>query len=780
MSLFTAGLIKGRIIIGALLALGLTGCNEAIEATEKAHDNLVESPAPVIVPLPKQLEVTEGAFVLNEETRFLVRGDAEATIAEFFKDLIAPATGLHPAIIHDASIVDNTIEFALSEGVTAEEGYQLSVQPGHVRVTAATPAGLFYGAQTLRQLLPVAIEKQFPMGNTDWSIPAVEIEDEPRFEYRGMHLDVSRTFFPPKSIKRYIDFIAMHKMNKFHWHLTDNQGWRLEIKKYPRLTGVGSQRRETVIGHTMDRNRSYDGKPHGGYYTQDDVRDIVAYAAARHIDVVPEIDIPGHATAMVVAYPELSCVKAETEVTRSYGIFLEVLCPTETTFSFLDDIFKEMDGLFPYPYVHIGGDEILRDQWEESAEAKAVMEKEGLKNTLELQGYFVKRVEKLVEGYGRKIIGWNEILEGGIDSSAVIMSWTGVQGGIEGAKHGHDVIMTPGTHTYFDQYQSVSLDEPMSIHDFTDLEEVYHYDPIPQELTVEEAKHIKGSQGQIWSEYIHDIQRIEHAILPRMGALAEVVWSPKENRDWAGFQRRLPELFARYEAMDANPSYAIYKPSVHGSLMDSGNMGVSLKAGAGTIIRYTLDGTKPTWQSPVYDGPFVLNESAIVRAVGQNIATGNLHGDARLTFEKHKALGKKIVAGTASELLLDGLHARDRIYQVREWAGVAPDDFMSVIDMGLETLVQRVSVGIEAGQYRKLHRPKAFEVFLSNDNTTWTSVGALDEAAIRLAGNTLTVSFEPTSARYIKIIATNGGTYFSAQYQADKRKNIQIDEISVH
>ncbi len=781
MSLFTSGMGRGRILVGALLTLSLMGCDEAVQtaATQNAL-NVVEASSPSIIPAPKQMHVGEGGFVLNDETRFLVHGNNEAVVAEFLQMFIGPATGLKPEIVRSADGGANVIEFALTDEVTSEEGYELSVQSDRVQLTAGTASGLFYGVQTLRQLLPVAVEKQFPMRSTNWVIPAVEIEDEPLFEYRGMHLDVSRTFFPPKVIKRYIDFIAMHKMNKFHWHLTDNQGWRLEIKKYPRLTEVGSHRRETVIGHTMDRDRSYDGKQHGGYYTQDEVRDIVAYATERHIDVVPEIDIPGHATAMIVAYPELSCVKEETEVTRSYGIFLEVLCPTETTFDFLDDVFREMDGLFPYGYFHIGGDEILRDQWEESAEVKAIMDKEGIKDTLELQGYFVKRVEKLVEGYGRKIIGWNEILEGGIDPSAVIMSWTGVQGGIEGAKHGHDVIMTPGTHTYFDQYQSVSLDEPMSIHDFTDLEEVYHYDPIPEELTAEEAKHIKGSQGQIWSEYIHDIQRVEHAILPRMAALAEVVWSPKEQQSWEGFQTRLPDLFARYEAMDANPSYAIYKPSAHGELQADNSMTVTLKAGAGTIIRYTLDGSKPTWQSDVYEGPITLNESAVVRAVGQDPHSGDLHGDTRLTFEMHKALGKSIIAGTSSELLLDGLHARDRIYQVREWVGVEPEDFTSVIDLETETLVQKVSVGIEAGQYRKLHRPKAFEVLVSNDNATWVSVGKLDDAAIKLAGNTLTVSFDPVSARYVKIVATNGGTYFSAQFQVDKPKNIQIDEIAVH
>lgn len=784
MSLKLTGNKQGRLFMSALLAFGLAACVESdTNSQNDAQTVSVATAEPVkypLVPAPKQLAPGAGVFTFTEDTRFVAKADGAAEVADFFRRFIAPATGLMPDIVETSEVKSGTVEFRLTDTVSSQEGYSLKVTADHILVEAGTPAGLFYGMQTLRQLMPVEIEKQFPTNMVDWTIPAVAIQDEPRFEYRGMHLDVSRTFFPPKVIKRYIDFIALHKMNKFHWHLTDNQGWRLEIKKYPKLTGVGATRRETIIGHTIDRDKIFDGVQHGGFYTQDDVRDIVAYAAERHVDVVPEIDIPGHATAMIVAYPELSCVDRKTEVTRSYGIFLEVLCPTETTFNFLDGVFAEMSELFPYGYFHIGGDEILRDQWEESAAVQAIMQREGIKDTLELQGYFVKEVEKRVAKYGRKIIGWNEILEGGINPSAVIMSWTGVKGGIEGAKHGHDVIMTPGTHTYFDQYQSLSLDEPMSIHDFTDLEEVYHYEPIPTELTAEEAKHIKGSQGQIWSEYIHDMRRIEHAILPRMGALAEVVWSAKDDRDWQGFQDRLPALFARYEAMDANPSYAIYKPSAHGKLLADGAMEVTLKVGGKqTLIRYTLDGSEPNWQSAIYEKPLVLSDTTTVRAIGQDPHSGALYGDTRLTFDNHKAVGKKIIAGQSSDLLLNGLLARDRIYQVYEWAGVEGEDYIAVIDLEAATEIQEVSVGIEAGQWRQLYRPQGFDVLTSDDNENWTLQGALDEAAIVRAGGVLTVSFDPVTARYVKVVAKNNATYFSEQFQKQVPTTVFIDEISV-
>jgi hexosaminidase len=678
----------------------------------------------------------------------------------------------------------STIYFILSDDIKEDEGYELIVRSGKIILKAKNSSGLFYGVQTLRQMLPKEIESAFPNNKTAWVIKNVDIKDAPRFEYRGMHLDVSRSFFPVKFIKKYIDLIAFHKMNKFHWHLTDNQGWRLEIKAYPKLTEIGSRRTATVVGHTLDRNRLYDGKIHKGFYTQKEVREMIKYAAERHVEIIPEIDIPGHGTPMIAAYPELSCKKHDKplDVTRDFGIFLEVLCPTEVTFNFLDGVFKEVAELFPSKYIHIGGDEVLKDEWASCASCKVLMKKNNLKDLHELQSYFVRRVEKIVNGYGRTIIGWDEILEGGMNKSAVIMSWRGMKGGITAAKGGHDVIMTPATHVYFDQYQSLSTDEPMSIHAISELKNVYSFNPHAPELSEKERSFIKGAQGNVWSEYIHDGKRVEYAVLPRMSALSEVIWSPHKKQNWQGFLGRLEGLFDRFDAMNLTASRAVYKVKITGDITPKGDMKMTLGVeGKNTIIRYTLDGSKPTWKSKIYKAPLVFSKSVTVRAVGQNTITGALYGDSILSFSQHLAFGKKIMVGAAvgSSILTDGLLGRDRIFQNAEWQSVWGKDFIGIIDLENSTGVHEVSVGMNAGLYRQLYPAKSFEILTSNDQKTWVSRGKLTAAQIENMGSVLTVKFKKAKARYVKLIAENNGKYFSPQYQEMRDTALHIDEISV-
>lgn len=425
------------------------------------------------------------------------------------------------------------------------EGYQLAVTQDGVTIRASSHAGVFYGLQTLRQLLPVREPRGAP------TIREVTIEDWPRFPYRGMHLDVGRHFFPVSFVKRYIDLLAMYKMNRFHWHLTEDQGWRIEIKKYPRLTEVGAYRKETIVDKHFDPYVG-DGKPYGGYYTQEEIRDVVAYAADRYVTVVPEIEMPGHSLAAITAYPEFACTDGPFEVGTRWGIFQDIYCPKDTTFAFLEDVLTEVMGLFPSRYIHIGGDEAPKRRWEESPIAQAVIQREALSDEHELQSYFVRRIEQFLLAHGRRLIGWDEILEGGLAPEATVMSWRGMEGGIEAARQGHDVIMTPVSHVYFDYYQGDPETEPLAIGGFTPLEKVYRFEPVPPELSETEAKHVLGAQGNVWTEYLTTGAKIEYMVVPRMLALAEVVWSPAGQRNWPGFVARLPAQLRHLDVLGVN------------------------------------------------------------------------------------------------------------------------------------------------------------------------------------------------------------------------------------
>ena len=508
-----------------------------------------------VIPLPAYiLETGADAFVLDTDTRIALSDPADTELrhlAESWAEPVREASGFSllvaaaPAVTSEA----NTVTLRLSGGTTEAnvEGYRMDVTSSAVDISAHTPAGLFYGLQTLRQLLPVNSE--------DWSMPAVVIKDVPRFRYRGMHLDVGRHFFPVTFIKKYIDLLALYKMNTFHWHLTEDQGWRIEIKKYPKLTEIGAYRQETVLGKNFERfDRPYigDGKPHGGFYTQDEVREVVAYARARYIDVIPEIEMPGHATAALAAYPQYACTDGPFAVPTTWGIFEDIYCPKEETFQFLEDVLTEVIALFPSTYIHIGGDEAPKTRWEESEVAQQVIAREGLANEEELQSYFIRRIESFLQQHGRRLIGWDEILEGGLAPQATVMSWRGMDGGIEAARQGHDVIMTPTSHTYFDYYQADPEAEPLAIRGLTTLKKVYDFEPVPSVLSLDEAAHILGAQGNVWTEYMATTDYVEYMVFPRMLALSEVVWSPKNARNWESFSRRLPYQLQHLDKLGVN------------------------------------------------------------------------------------------------------------------------------------------------------------------------------------------------------------------------------------
>lgn len=508
---------------------------------------------PSVIPQPVQMVVGRGGFDLDADTRIVLSNPTNLEVQQLTESWARPirATSGFNLLLVDTpdDAPSNMITLRLSQDAPHPvEGYRLNVTSDAVTVEAKTPAGLFYGLQTLTQLL-------FGDHTSGWSVPVVQIVDAPRFAYRGMHLDVGRHFFPVAFVKKYIDLLAMYKMNKFHWHLTEDQGWRIEIKKYPKLTEIGAYRQETVMGKNFERfDRPYvgDGKPHGGFYTQDEVREVVAYARARYIDVIPEIEMPGHATAALAAYPEFACTDGPFDVPTTWGIFEDVFCPKEETFQFLEDVLTEVIALFPSQYIHIGGDEVPKVRWQESEVAQEVISREGLANEDELQSYFIKRIESFLQAQGRRLIGWDEILEGGLAPDATVMSWRGMEGGIEAARQGHDVIMTPTSHCYFDYYQADPEQEPLAIRGLTPLEKVYSFEPVPEMLSAEDAEHILGAQGNVWTEYMATTDYVEYMVFPRMLALSEVVWSPPDLRNWEGFVQRLPDHLRHLDALGVN------------------------------------------------------------------------------------------------------------------------------------------------------------------------------------------------------------------------------------
>mgnify|MGYP001479670314 FL=1 len=508
---------------------------------------------PSVIPQPVQMEVGRGVFDLDADTRIMLSNPTNLEVQQLTESWAMPirATSGFNLLLVDTpdDAPSNMITLRLSQDAPhPAEGYRLNVTSDAVTVEAKTPTGLFYGLQTLTQLL-------FGDHTSGWSVPIVQIVDAPRFAYRGMHLDVGRHFFPVAFIKKYIDLLAMYKMNKFHWHLTDDQGWRIEIKKYPKLTEIGAYRQETVMGKNFERfDRPYvgDGKPHGGFYSQEEVREVVAYARARYIDVIPEIEMPGHATAALAAYPEFACTDGPFDVPTTWGIFEDVFCPKEETFQFLEDVLTEVIALFPSQYIHIGGDEVPKVRWQESEVAQEVISREGLADEDELQSYFIKRIESFLQAQGRRLIGWDEILEGGLAPDATVMSWRGMEGGIEAAREGHDVIMTPTSHCYFDYYQADPEQEPLAIRGLTPLEKVYSFEPVPEMLSAEDAEHILGAQGNVWTEYMATTDYVEYMVFPRMLALSEVVWSPPDLRNWEDFVQRLPDHLRHFDALGVN------------------------------------------------------------------------------------------------------------------------------------------------------------------------------------------------------------------------------------
>lgn len=609
----------------ALLALlVIAGCASAHAPTDFT-----------LIPQPAALTPGKGAFTLGPESRILLddADDGEALrLAEFWAEPVravtgwALPTGAGPcrdgAICIEVSTTD-------SGGPNEPEGYALTVTPHRIVIAGDDHAGLFYGLQTLTQMLPASLN------GSPVQVAAATIVDSPRLRYRGMHLDVGRHFFGPDFVKRYIDELARYKINRFHWHLTEDQGWRIEIERYPRLTEVGAFRAETMVEKNFDPFVG-DGERYGGFYTQAEIRDIVAYARERYVTIVPEIEMPGHSLAALAAYPELACTEGPFEVGTTWGVFDDIYCPKEETFEFLQNVLTEVMALFPGEYIHIGGDEAPKARWKESDIAQAVIQREGLADESELQSWFIRRIERFLNEHGRRLIGWDEILEGGLAPNATVMSWRGTEGGIEAARQGHDVVMTPTSYLYFDYYQGDPESEPLAIGGYLPLERVYRFDPLPDELDDAEGAHILGAQGNVWTEYMTSEDQVEYMVFPRLMALSEITWSRPSDLDFRDFTRRLPPHLAGLDARGVH--YRI--PDVVGLDRDritlDDNVRLSLMAPAHGTIHYTLDGSEPDADGPVYEKPLKLElgDGPLTVAARILLPDGRKGPVRRATFEQ--------------------------------------------------------------------------------------------------------------------------------------------------
>ncbi|RHR93590.1 glycoside hydrolase family 20 protein [Parabacteroides sp. AF14-59] len=715
-----------------------------------------------IIPLPQEVSITNGgSFVLTPSTSIIYPegNDLLKQAGEFLASYIKEATGYAPKVATAKS--SKPIHLSIDKSISNPEGYRLTVTPEGIELAGATEAGVFYGVKTLRKSIPAVAE------GMNIELPAVTINDYPRFAYRGMHLDVSRHFFPADSVKKYIDILALHNMNTFHWHLTDDQGWRIEIKKYPELTKIGSQRKQTVIGHNSGE---YDGKPYGGFYTQDEIRDVIAYAKERFITIIPEIDLPGHQQAALATYPELGCTGGPYDVWQQWGVSEDVICAgNEKSMQFLEDVLSEVIDLFPSEYIHIGGDECPKIRWKTCPKCQARIKAEGIKGDKKhsaeeyLQSSVISQMEKFVESKGRHIIGWDEILEGGLAPNATVMSWRGVDGGIEAAKQHHNVIMTPNTYLYFDYYQSTDTEnEPMAIGGYLPLERVYSLEPtagIPDEY----KKYVIGVQANLWTEYIPTFSQVEYMVMPRMAALAEVQWTDPSKKEYQSFLPRLVRMTKLYDRLGYNYAKNIF--DIHAEFTtdtENGEVVVDLSTMGDGDIYYTLDGSEPTSASNKYDTPVRIKENATIKAVVVRPAGNSRVFSEKITFSKStaKPVTLRVAPSRGYEFkggpeMTDGLTG-DTNYKTGRWLGFQGKDLDAAIDLKQPVEISQVAFNTNVVKGDWIMGAAGVTVKVSEDGKNFKEIVSKTIPSLKQSDKDgiypQEVTFAPVKARYVEVI----------------------------
>ncbi len=729
-----------------------------------------------IIPKPNSVEIKKGHFVLNKET--VIVADENSFEAIFLKESIKSQTGLELKITNKFTN-KNVIQLGIKIPDTTNfdrEYYNLNIWKSKIHISAFSNKGVFYGIQTLLQMIPYSKSGEIRLNK-------VSISDQPKFQWRGIHLDVSRHFFPKDFIKKYIDYLAMYKMNTFHWHLTDDQGWRIEIKKYPKLTEVGAWRNGSMIGHYTDQ--TFDNIRYGGFYTQEEIKEIVAYAKERHITIVPEIEMPGHALAALASYPEFSCTGGPFEVGKTWGVLEDVFCPKYETFTFLENILTEVIALFPSEYIHIGGDECPKVRWKSCPHCQKRIKDENLKDEHELQSYFMQRIEKFVNSKGRKIIGWDEILEGGLALNAAVMSWRGTEGGIAAAKQKHFVVMSPGSHCYFDHYQGEPKNEPIAFGGYTNVEKVYSFNPIPKELSAEESKYILGAQANVWTEYINTPQHVEYMLFPRIAALSEVIWGTSNSKEYKEFEKRLISHFEIYDKKGINYSKAIFEVTSKVQ-PDENGVAFELKSVNPNGIKYTTDGSEPNWNSISYEKPFLVTKNQTIKAAyfeNGKVKSATIEQPFFIT----KSTGKKIELAHqphenygigGSFTLVDGMKGNPSKFG-RDWLGFWGKDMNATIDLGKTETISKISINTLLSEGSWIYHPKEIQFLVSNDGVNFQSIQIISQKEIELKKGKVVVEFPKTKAKFIKIVAKNNGIIVDGKPGAGSNSWLFVDEISV-
>lgn len=741
--------------------------------------------------IPKPLDVNckgDASFLLKDGVAVIYPENNRKMQdnAEFLVDYVERQTGVK-LTSHAGMPVDGAICLTLDLNDDNAEAYKLIVNDKRVCISGASEAGVFYGIQTLRKSLPVAQD-------INVNLSAVEIYDKPRFAYRGAMLDVARHFYTVDEVKTFIDMLALHNINRFHWHLTDDQGWRIEIKKYPKLMSVASERKETVVGRWY--SGIYDGKPYGGYYTQDELRDVIDYAAKRHITIIPEVDLPGHMQAALTAYPELGCTGGPYEVRTIWGVSQDVLCVgNDFTLQFVKDVLSEVADIFPSEYIHIGGDECPKVRWEKCPKCQERIKSLGLKSDAKhtkeqrLQSYMIQEAAKYLKEKGKRIIGWTEILEGGLVPDATLMSWIGESGGIEAAHQHHDVIMTPNTYLYFDYYQSKKVeDEPLAIGGYLPIEKTYNYEPMPKELTEEEQQYIKGVQANLWTEYIPVFSQVQYMVLPRLGAAAEVQWTDPSKKDYKDFLRRVPHLVAVYDCYGWNYATHVYDVNVD-MKADTVNhvLNVQLSTMADDPIYYTLDGQDPTEKSLKYTKPFTIDQSVVLKTMAVHPdRTSKISVD---TIRFNKATLKPVVLLQPNEsrfspdgpvVLVDGRNG-NHSFDTGAWLAVAGNDLEAVINMQAETILSSASIHVYVRKDAWLFDARGFSVSVSSDNKNYKEVASQEYKQMQESDSDGIIEhellFDPCKATYVKIKVISEKSMPDWHWDAGKAPFLLVDEI---
>ena len=753
-----------------------------------------------VVPYPNEVEIQNGTF---NAAGAGIHYDPE--FVQFAKDAIVSFGGQLSSACGKASQVaegcsDKGFCFKLDKDLP-EEAYTLKITRKSVIVEASSLNGVIYAIQTIKQMLPAEIFGKEKAADADWTMQCCTINDAPRFGYRGAHLDEGRHFFGTEEVKRYLDILEVHKINTFHWHLTEDQGWRVEIKKYPKLTEIGSIRKETLVGH-LSTSKTYDGTPYGEgmWYTQDQIREIVDYAARKGITVIPEIDLPGHMLGALAAYPELGCIGGHYDVWCKWGVSEDVLCVgKESTMKFLEDVLSELCELFPGEYFHIGGDECPKVRWETCPHCQAKIRELGLKSdgkhTAEqfLQSYVTARIEKFLAGKGKKIIGWDEILEGELSPNATVMSWRGISGGLEAARLGHDAIMTPYTFCYLDYYQSDKMEEEpyLCIGGYLPVERCYFYEPTTEEMTDEEKSHIIGVQANLWTEYISTSDHLYRQLLPRLTAISEVQWCQPENKNWKRFSDSADEFCDIFETMGYNFASKIFGIKETVSVNhETKSVEVTLMTQGDAPIRYTLDGSEPGADSQIYTGQISIDKPATLKAITQR--DGKMNGGLTIVFADSKALGRPVqgigkpvekYTYSYPDNLTDGIRGKND-YGTGEWVGMHKESFDAIVEVDENDTYSSITLGTFLERIDDVFGPSKITVSASQDGNDFQTIAEqtyrpADQEGEERCTVDYTLTFPEMSARYFRIQADPFESLPSWHIRKGQPAFIFVDEIII-